>query len=159
MGVRPAGLESGKRLAAARLPGVPTEVTVGDPASGSMQLVLFERGHWCPACRRHLRQVGAAIDEFRERQVEVVAVTHESLDELRRATLGNHAPFAIGVDSDLSLGDSLGLAGIDEYGKWTIRPAAIIVRSGGEIAFSYVGDDSIDRLSVPALLLALDRLT
>jgi peroxiredoxin len=157
--VRPAGLEAGNRISVSSLAGLSGNVTIGAPSEGSTQLILFERGHWCPACRRHLRQVASAIDEFRYRSVEVVAITHESLDDLRRATLGNPYPFLISVDPELGASESLELAGHDEYGKWTIRPAAIIVRPGGEIAFSYVGQDSIDRLSVPALLLAVDRLT
>ena len=67
-------------------------------------------------------------------------------------------PFSIGADDDLAASEALGIVGIDEYGKRTIRPTALILRPGGEIAFSYVGDDSIDRLSVPALLLAIDRI-
>jgi peroxiredoxin len=159
MGVRPAALEAGEVLAVVSLAGVPNDVTIGDPVVGSMQLVLFERGHWCPACRRHLHQVAEAHDQFGKRSVEVVAVTHERLDDLRHAALPDTYPYAIGVDPDLTLSGSLGLTAHDEHGKWTIRPAAIVVRPGGEIAFSYAGDDSIDRLSVPALLLAIDRLT
>ena len=155
----PAAWKPGNRISATHLAGISGGVTIGAPTEGSTQLILFERGHWCPACRKHLHQVAGAITEFRNRSVEVVAVTHENLEDLRHADLSAPYPFAIGVDPELVVSESLELAGYDEYGKWTTRPAAIIVRPGGEIAFSYVGDDSIDRLSVPALLLAIDRLT
>lgn len=159
MGFRPSILEPGGLFPSVTLDGSAAEVVVGDPDDGFMQLVLFERGHWCVTCRRHLSQIAAAIDEFRRRNVEVVAVTDESLDDLRASTLRERYSFPLGVDVELTVSEQLGLAGIDEYGKYTIRPAAIVVRAGGLIAFSYVGDDSIDRLSVPALLLAIDRLT
>jgi peroxiredoxin len=101
--------------------------------------------------------VAVAIDEFRKRRTEVVAIVHESLDDLKSAALRAAYPFSIGSDHSLAVSESLELVGTDESGKWTIRPSTIVVRPDGEIAFSYVGDDSIDRLSVPALLLALDR--
>jgi peroxiredoxin len=97
------------------------------------------------------------MGEFDQRSVEVLAVVHESLDQLRTVLLASELAFPIGADVDLAVSEAIEIVGIDEFGMRTIRPTAILIRPNGEVAFSYVGDDSIDRLTVPALLLAVDR--
>jgi peroxiredoxin len=67
-------------------------------------------------------------------------------------------PFPVIADPDLSIAKSFSLVGVDEFGKTTIRPATVVVDYQGTIVFSYVGDDSRDRPTIPALLLALDNL-
>lgn len=157
VGIKSPTLEPGRWLPSARLPGYPTEIEIGAPHNGNVRLILFERGHWCVACRKHLSQVSAAMGEFEQRSVEVLAVVHESLDQLRTAQLASELAFPVGVDADLAISEAIEIVGIDEFGMRTIRPTAILLWPNGEIAFSYVGDDSIDRLTVPALLLAVDR--
>jgi peroxiredoxin len=83
-----------------------------------------------------------------------VAITHESAGELQDRIY----PFPVVPDSELSIATSFDLVGIDEFGKTTIRPATVVVDYQGTIVFSYVGDDSRDRPTIPALLLALDNL-
>ena len=118
------------------------------------QLLLFERGHWCSSCRRHLALIADDQPEFARRNIDVVAITHEQASEL----MGRIYPFPVIADPDLSVATDFDLVGLDEFGKTTIRPATVVVDEHGKIGFSYVGDDSRDRPTIAALLLALDNL-
>jgi len=92
--------------------------------------------------------------EFTSRDIDVVAITHEPEIDLDLRTY----PFPVVADQHLELATEFDLVGVDEFGKRTIRPATILVDDHGTIRFSYVGDDSRDRPTIPALLLALDNL-
>jgi len=94
------------------------------------------------------------VAEFTGRNIEVVAITHEPASDL----IGRVYPFPIIPDPNLELAADFDVVGVDEFGKRTIRPATIVVDEHGMIRFSYVGDDSRDRPTIPALLLALDTL-
>ena len=121
---------------------------------GRRLLLVFERGHWCATCRRHLSLLAEQIDEFAQRGIDVLAVTHESANEL----IGRVYPFSVIADPDLIIGWQLDLVHFDEDGKETMRPSVVIVEPDGTILFSYVGDDSRDRPTIPALFLGIERL-
>ena len=153
MGLRPDSLLPGR--VAPAISGADTNqvLTIGRASDGRLQLLLFERGHWCASCRRHLALAAEHAQAFIERDIDVIAVTHESqLD-----CLGRVYPFPLVADADLEIATQFDLTGIDEFGAHTIRPAAVVVRESGEVVLSYVGDDSRDRLTIPALLLAIDN--
>lgn len=146
MGVRPQHL----------MPGQPVNLAGLDWLcdAGTAQLLFFERGHWCAACRRHLTQLADHWDAFEALPTDIHAITHEPLAE----TLGHGYPFPLIADPDLVLAVRFGLVHIDEYGMTTVRPAVILIDESATIRFSYVGDDSRDRPTVPALLLALNSI-
>lgn len=155
VGVRPDSLLPGGEIREAVVPLGDQRITLGRSAPGKLQLLLFERGHWCSSCRRHLAMVVDDQAAFTERSIDIVAVTHEGASDLADRIY----PFPVIADPDLSLASSFDLAGVDEFGKRTIRPASIVVDERGRIVFSYVGDDSRDRPTIPALLLAIDNLS
>ena len=130
------------------------KLALGRAATGRYQMILFERGHWCSSCRRQLGLISEHFEAFDAREIDTVAVTHEPWSDLD----GRVYPFPVIADPNLELAGDHDLVGIDEHGKKTIRPATILVDGQGIIRFSYVGDDSRDRPTIPALLLALDNL-
>lgn len=130
------------------------EDILGIAAPGRLQMLLFERGHWCTSCRRRLALIAESYGAFSSRGVDLLAITHEQAD----AISGRIYPFPVLVDPEMETAGHFDLIGIDEFGVRTIRPATVVVRDTGEVAFSYVGDDSRDRPTIPALLLAIDRL-
>jgi peroxiredoxin len=117
-------------------------------------LVLFERGHWCAACRRHLALVSERADEILALGIQTIAITHEQGFNLVERTY----PFPVMADPDLKLARAFGLVHTDEFGAITVRPSALLVDKQGKVLFSYVGDDSRDRPTVAAMLLALESL-
>jgi peroxiredoxin len=154
VGHRPESLEPGRTLTPESVEQSDRAATLGAAAPGRLQLLLFERGHWCAACRRHLALISDEYDAFSERKIDIVAVTHESVDAMSVRIYS----FPLFADPLLELAARFDLTGIDEFGVLTIRPSTIIVQDSGELVFSYVGDDSRDRPTIPALLLAIDNL-
>ena len=154
MGTRPASLQTGLAIRAAVIDSGGQKLALGQAATGRLQMLLFERGHWCSSCRRHLGLINGQIAEFTTRAIDVVAITHEPASDLSSRIYS----FPIIADPNLELAADFDVVGDDEFGKRTIRPATILVDEHGTIRFSYVGDDSRDRPTIPALLLALDNL-
>ena len=152
MGQRPEHLEPGRTLSpvTVELNGAPLVLGCGTP--GRNQLLLFERGHWCAACRRHLALIADEHAAFAGRHLDQVAVTHEEPGELQSRIY----PYPVIADPDLQIAERFGVVRVDEFAKLTIRPTAIVATVECKILFSYVGDDSRDRPTIPALLLALD---
>lgn len=154
VGKRPDALLPGNTLLPTSVVIDGEHLAIGIPSRSPMQLILFERGHWCAACRRHLALLAESVQEFAGRGIEILAITHEE----QRDLLGRDHGFPVQVDPNLELAARYGLDGSDEFGKHTVRPTAILVDKQGTIRFSYVGDDSRDRPTIPALLLAIDDL-
>ncbi|HEX3301881.1 MAG TPA: redoxin domain-containing protein [Thermomicrobiales bacterium] len=154
MGTRPASLQTGQAIRAAVVDNGGKRLALGRAAAGRRQMLVFERGHWCATCRRHLGLMTEHVAEFTARNIDIVAITHEPESDLN----GRVYPFPIIPDPSLELAAEFDVVGVDEFGKRTIRPATILVDDQGMIRFSYVGDDSRDRPTIPALLLALDTL-
>lgn len=46
-------------------------------AANSLTAVVFFRGWWCPACREHLQQLDAALDDFAASSFGIIAVTSQ----------------------------------------------------------------------------------
>ena len=154
MGVRPSSLLPGTRLVPIDVAHKGHPITLGIADPGRRQMLLFERGHWCASCRRHLALIAESSDEFVGRGYDIVAITHE--DDVSLA--GRPYPFPLIADPELDLAAEFDLIGIDEFGTRTIRPATVVVDENNIVAFSYVGEDSRDRPTVAALLLAFDNL-
>jgi peroxiredoxin len=153
MGLRPATLMPGETMSSHN-PIADRSSTVGRAEPGRLQLIVFERGHWCSACRRHLALIAERHDDFTRRAIDIAAITHEHASDL----IGKVYPFPVIPDPELAIAALCDIVGDDENGKRTIRPGTIVVDENGVIRFSYVGDDSRDRPTIPALLLAIDAL-
>lgn len=48
-------------------------------------MVVFYRGLHCPVCRKYIGQLDGLVDEFRERGVEVIAVSGDDADRAAEA--------------------------------------------------------------------------
>lgn len=152
MGIRPASIMPGQFVSSVSVEG--NSVRPGRAVSGMKQLLLFERGHWCSACRRHMTLVSDQTEEFDRRGIQVAAIVHEStLDASERSYT-----FPVIADPDMQIASTFEMVHVDEFGKETIRPAAILIDEMGKVLFSYVGDDSRDRPTLAALFLAFDSL-
>jgi peroxiredoxin len=58
---------------------------LADQEPRTFTMVLFYRGLHCSKCRAQLRELDRRLDEFRERGVEVVAVSGDTADRAREA--------------------------------------------------------------------------
>ena len=141
---------------------VPSHIAVGEqwsglpgisfPADVVWHVLIFERGHWCGACRRHLAEIDQRFEEIARAGAAVIVIVHEPRQESV-----DHC-FSTVSDQELALGELAGVVGRDEDGRITLRPTTLVMDRTGQIRFVYVGDDSRDRPTVAEIILVLDRL-
>lgn len=70
---------------------------------GSRVLLKFFRGTWCPYCVADLRLWSARQKELRELGLKLVAVSHDSLEDLRRFKRGRDWDMTLVADPDLEI--------------------------------------------------------
>jgi len=70
---------------------------------GSRVLLKFFRGTWCPYCVNDLRLWNERRAELRELALNLVAVSHDSVDELRRFKRGHDWDMTLVSDPDLAI--------------------------------------------------------
>lgn len=129
-------------------------------------MVVFYRGHHCPICAKYLRELDRALDAFRERGVDVIAVSSDGaarasesveswrLDELR-----------VGYGLDLEHARRWGLyvsegigttsSGVEEPERFS-EPAVYLVRPDGTLYFGSVQTMPFARPDFDQLLRAID---
>jgi peroxiredoxin Q/BCP len=124
---------------------------------GRNVVLIFYRGHWCPACRRHLGQLRDGYASIIRLGAEVLAVSTESSDSLRVSAHAQTLPFPLLTDDQGQLVRSLGLAVYDDNGgRWIARPATVLIDPGGMIRFAHIGEHPRDRPALGSILLALE---
>ena len=116
-------------------------------------------GYVCPNCTAQTSRLLGNYKEFVKRDTEVVVVFPGPTDHLqefvtRSQTEANikAAPFPIVLDNDFKAVDRLGIRGD------LAKPATFIVDKEGQVRFAYVGENSIDRPSLKAILNQLDAI-
>lgn len=126
---------------------------LGIAVSGRIQVLVFERGHWCGVCLRHLAGLDAAAERIAGRDADLVVVTHEMAINRRPH------PYRVDVDPALEIGAVFGIVDADENGYITLRPTTLVINDTGRILFSFVGDDSTDRPTAAEIELVLDEIS
>jgi peroxiredoxin Q/BCP len=124
---------------------------------GRSVVLVFYRGHWCPACRRQLGQLRDGYSSIGRHGAEVLAISTESPDTLRSSDHARSLPFPLLCDEQGRLMRSLGLAVYDDgRGCWIARPATVLIDPTGTIRFAHVGEHPRDRPALGSILLALE---
>jgi len=70
---------------------------------GSRVLLKFFRGTWCPYCVADLRLWNERREELRELGLKLVAVSHDSVEDLRRFKRGHDWDMTLVADPDLAI--------------------------------------------------------
>jgi peroxiredoxin len=144
---------------------------------GKLTMIVFYRGSWCPFCNRHLADVEKALPELAGLGYNVVAISPDTADGLRKMADKNHLTYALMSDPGLQAAEDFGLAfSLDEatlakyqaYGiKLTVErngkfclpvPALYLIDKQGRIAFAHADPDYKKRLSGEELLKAAHEL-
>jgi peroxiredoxin Q/BCP len=124
---------------------------------GRSVVLIFYRGHWCPACRRQLAQLRDGYAAISRLGADVLAVSTESPDALRGSTHAQTLPFPLLSDDQGELVQSLRLAVYDnDRERWLARPATVLIDHGGIIRFAHIGEHPRDRPALGSILLALE---
>lgn len=94
-------------------------------------MVVFYRGVHCPVCTQYVGELGQRVGEFRDRGVEVIAVSGDSRERAERA----QAEWNLG---DLEVGHGLSTEAMREWGLFISRG---------------ITDEEPERFSEPGLFL------
>ena len=97
-----------------------------------------------------------AYPQFRNRNVELVAISTDDIDDAAQMAAHAGAEFPVLADPDGTVVRQYGV--YDLLGDGVAAPATFIVSKGGGIEERYVGEDIADRLSVEQTLQMLDRI-
>lgn len=175
--------EAAKPLAkGAALPTVPTLKTATGAAfdlakatAGKRTVVIFYRGGWCPYCMTHLAELAKLQDTFAANDVQVLAVSPDSVETLAAYGDDKQFPYTLLSDADSSAAKAFGIAfdvdaptqgKLKEYGIDLRKasgtdqavlpvPSVFVVNGEGTITFSHSNPDYRKRLSGTEVLAAL----
>lgn len=132
----------------------------------SFVVLFFQRDYYCTNCRSQVQSLADRIEEFHDRDAEVVSIVPEPVDRVAEWQSKYDLPYPLLADLDASVGDAydqpvrFGILGefSDFFGR---MPAVVIVdRRGDEpkVASTYRGRSTFDRPDIDELLTELDTL-
>jgi peroxiredoxin len=129
-------------------------------------LVVFFRGLHCPLCVKYLKDLGALLPQFKERGVNVIAISSD--DEGRAREMANRVgmpELRFGYDLSLATARAWGLylstgrgltsAGVEEPAIF-IEPGLFLIRPDQTLYYGAVQTMPFARPSFSDLMLAID---
>ena len=138
----------------------------GLPGDVSFVVLLFQRDYYCTNCRKQVRQVADRIDEFRERDAEVVPVVPEPVERVEQWQETYDLPYPLLADPNTEAGDAYGQPvrfGIlgrfsDFFGR---MPEVALIdrrRTDSNVAYVHRGSSTFDRPEIDEILEEIDEL-
>lgn len=145
---------------------------IRDIIAGRPVILVFYRGGWCPYCNKHLGELAGIEKDLKALGYEVIAVSPDTPENLRRTMDKNKAGYQLYADSKGMLIKAMGIAyQVPSNYASVIReasggqntellpvPSVFIVDKASRILFSYVNPDFRQRLSGKLLLAAATAL-
>ncbi|MFB6250812.1 MAG: peroxiredoxin family protein [Halobellus sp.] len=136
------------------------------PDDVSFVVLFFQRDHYCTNCRQQVQTLAERIDEFHERDAEVVSIVPEPVDRVESWQETYDLPYPLLADPQTEAGDAydqpvrFGILGTfsDFFGR---MPEVVIVDRRGaepEVAYVHKGSSTFDRPETDDLLSELDDL-
>ena len=136
------------------------------PDDVAFVVLFFQRDHYCTNCRKQVQQLAARIDEFRDRDAEVVSIVPEPVERVESWQASYDLPFPLLADPDIEAGEAydqpvrFGILGrfSDFFGR---MPEVVIVDRRGEtpaVEYVHKGSSTFDRPDIDELLVELDGL-
>lgn len=131
-------------------------------------VLIIYRGGWCPYCNRQLSGIAEIEKEIVAMNYQIVAVSPDSPEQLKKSKGENHLNYDLFSDSEGFFSTSLGLTFstpekysslLEKYSEgknktWLPVPAVYVMNEDKVIEFLYINPDYSKRLS-PDLLLAV----
>jgi peroxiredoxin Q/BCP len=129
-------------------------------------VLFFQRDHYCTNCRKQVQALADRIDEFHDRDAEVVSIVPEPVENVRSWQDEYDLPYPLLADPEAEAGDAydqpvrFGILGrfSDFFGR---MPEIVIVDRRGtepEIAYVHRGSSTFDRPDIDEILAELDGL-
>jgi peroxiredoxin len=125
---------------------------------GRWTVILGYRGHWCPYCRQQLADFQRTIEEFTKRNVAVIALSVDPLDEARKTVERHHLTFPIGYGVDGPAFAAHTGAFFDEAKKY-VQATGFIVQPDGLVAEAVYSTGPVGRYTASDVLGLIDYLS
>ena len=137
-------------------------------------VLIFYRGGWCPYCNVHLGQIAEAEPQLRDLGFQVLAISPDRPEELKKSIDKQNLTYQLLSDSDADLAKAFGLAfrvddaTVAKYREYKVDlnassgrdhhvlpvPAVYIIDQTGTIRFAHANPDYKSRLEPEKLLAA-----
>ncbi|MBK8981325.1 MAG: AhpC/TSA family protein [Ignavibacteria bacterium] len=137
-------------------------------------ILIFYRGGWCPYCNTQLSQIQEIDSELQNLGYEIIAVSPDRPEELKRSIDKNKINYTLLSDSSMNAGLKFGIAFkvadeiIEKYKTYDIDleassgmdhhllpvPSVFILGTDGIVKFSYVNPNYKIRLDPDELMAA-----
>ncbi|MGH8193268.1 MAG: redoxin domain-containing protein [Woeseiaceae bacterium] len=134
--------------------------------TGTLSVILFVRGGWCPFCNEQVENLTAYYKDITDLGARLILVTPKPLETTRRVARFFEVEFEFWLDESLDAAEKLGLlhtaavpeAFRTEYGRDTVWPAALVVDRTGVIRYAELSKHVSDRPDPEVLLKVLREL-
>ncbi|SDS69847.1 Peroxiredoxin [Gillisia sp. Hel1_33_143] len=134
---------------------------IKDQNPENFTLLVFYRGLHCPVCKKYLKELEELLPEFKEKGVEVVAV---SMDDEKRARLSRKdwdlKELTLGYNLDLEKAQDWGLyisKGIkEEEPEIFSEPGLFLLNKNNEVYYSAINSNPWGRPYLPSFVKAID---
>ena len=97
--------------------------------SGNVALVFYRSADWCPFCRKHLVQLRNDIEKLNAAGVQVVGISYDSLDILKKISDSMEIPFLLLSDEGSKTIHEYGL----HYEDGLPHPGTVLIDQSGVI--------------------------
>lgn len=148
-----------------RFPGisVPTiaggKITPGKDGvdTGRWQLVVIYRGKHCPICTRYLATLQELQNEFKNQEVDVVAISGDGIEKAKTQAAESELSFPVGYDLQLAQMEALGLyisdpRSLKETDQPFPEPGLFVIRPDGKIQIIDISNAPFSRPDLHSIL-------
>lgn len=136
------------------------------PDDTDFAVLFFQRDHYCTNCRKQVQQLAERIDDFHQRDAEVVSIVPEPAERVESWQESYDLPYPLLADPGIEAGEAydqpvrFGILGrfSDFFGR---MPEVVIVDRRGaepEISWIHKGSSTFDRPDIDEILAELDEL-
>jgi peroxiredoxin len=179
--VAPSAEEAKPLAVGAELPDVEVKSAEGETVklraalAEKTAVIVFYRGHWCPACMKQLQGLDKIVPDLEANGTSLVAIGTDKPKIVAETIKKTNFGFPLYSDSDLSAAKAMGLAyqldakSLETYGPTLLEntghdsgqlpvPAVFLVNKEGKIVFVHSDPNYKVRLSNEELLAAVKKL-
>jgi len=133
---------------------------------GSVAVLLFVRGSWCPFCTKQVADLTTHYKEITDSGARLILLTPRPLETTRRVADFFDVEFEFWLDESLEIAKQLGLlhessvpdAYRKEYGEDTVWPTTLIVDANGTVRYTELSRSITDRPDPEKLLAIINKL-
>lgn len=122
-------------------------------------IVLFRSADWCPFCKRHLLELNASVDKFKQKGYGVTAISYDKPETLRSFSQEKKLKYSLLSDQNVETFKALNVVnkenepGDRHYG--IPYPGVIVVNQSGKIVHKYFYEGYKERVIFKQLLKEL----